>query len=134
MQQVTLTPTRGEAVEFNGELLFRLDGADDGQTGGRWHDIEIYRTDSAMLAVSLVYRSSAPNESEHGVVHTAEDVADVDAMLSLYAPNDSVVMEPGLKRTRVVEAVTRQYDLQVNEVLSRLQTLSEVTASASKPR
>ena len=135
MQQVTLAPTGGEVVEFNGELLFRLEGDDhDGQAGGRWHDIEIYRIESGSLAVSVTYRTTAAMESSLCAVDTAQDANDVDSILSLYAPDESVVMDAGSSRNRVIETVVRRYDLQVNEVLRRLQSSPEVTGTSTKPR
>lgn len=134
MQQVLLSPSDAEAVEFTGELLVDLAGNDqDGRQGGRWHDISIYRTDAGSLAVCVTYRTAAPTETEHCYVELAEDVAEVDALLSLYDPKEYVALEPGTDRNRVVDAVVRCYDFQVLEVLDRLQSLPDTDLPA-KPR
>lgn len=124
MEQISLSPTGLAAIKFAGDLLIELHGEDsDSQTAGRWHDISVYRTDSGSLATCVAYRTQVPTESENCHVDIAEDVADVDNILSLYEPKQHVVMEAGTARNRVVDTVVRRYDQQVNEVLERLQSL-----------
>lgn len=134
MQQVLLSPSGADAFEFTGELLVSLAGDDpEGRNGGRWHDISIYRTDTDSLAICVTYRTAAPTETEHCYVELAEDVAEVDALLSLYNPKEHITLEPRTDRNRVVDAVVRCYDFQVLELLDQLQSLSD-NDLPSKPR
>ncbi len=134
MQQVSLSPTDAAALEFTGDLLVGLEGNDqDGRTGGRWHDINIYSTDTGSLATCVTYRTTVSTEIGHCYVDMAQDSSEVDALLSLYDPKERIVLESGCDRNRVVEAVVRRYDLQVLEVLDRLQSLPAEDPPA-KPR
>ncbi|NQV26136.1 MAG: hypothetical protein HQ518_17400 [Rhodopirellula sp.] len=135
MQPIVLSPTQQPPIEFDGELLLSVDGQDaDGQTGGRWHDISVYRTGSGELAVEISYRTTAAGELEHRSVEMAQDVSDVDATLSLYDPKELVVQEPGPARTRLVDVLVRRYDVAVNDILSRLQDVSTTPDTPTKPR
>lgn len=134
MEQVSLSPTGMAAVEFFGDLLIGIQGDDsDSHTGGRWHDISIYKTDTGSMATCIAYRTQVPAESDQCHVDMADDVADVDNVLSLYEPGQHIVMEEGHARNRAVDAVIRHYDLQVTEVLEHLQS-SPVDDTPGKPR
>lgn len=125
MQQVLLSPTDAATFEFAGELLVSIAGNDaDGRTGGRWHDLSVYRTDSGKLAICVTFRTAAVTEVEHCYVELADDLAEVDTLLSLYDPKGHIVLEAGSDRNRVIDAVVRSYDLQVLEALDQLQSLS----------
>lgn len=134
MEQISLSPSGPDAVQFVGDLMIAVQG-DDGtkQTDGRWHGISIYRTGTGNLATYIAYRIQVPAESEQCHVDLAEDMADVDNVLSLYDLSQHIVMEAGHARNLGVDAVIRNYDLQVNDDLEHLQSLPADDAS-SKPR
>lgn len=134
MHQVSLSPTGLDTLEFTGDLLISVEGNDqDSRTGGRWHNISVYQTDTGSLATCIAYQTTAADEAGHCQVEMAQDVSDVDSILSLYDPKQHLVMEPGHGFNRVAEAVIRQYDTQVNEVLDFLHSSSPAQAPA-KPR
>lgn len=135
MQQIVLSPSRLPQVAFDGELLVSACGEDvDGATGGRWHDLTVYRTESGEFAVVIAYRTNATGESEDCSVEMAQDESDVDSILSLYDPKGMVVLDDGPDRKRLVDTLVRHYDLAVNDVLTRLQSVSDTTEFPAKPR
>lgn len=133
MQKIVLNPTDGKAVEFTGEPLLQFHGNDNGETGGRWHDINVYRSESGDLYVEIVYHTSAAGESANCQVEEVTNATEVDATLSLYEPQQFLKMESGPARKRLVNVLLQRYDTQVNDVLSAFQD-SEPDSPASKPR
>lgn len=135
METITLTPTGHDPITFKGDLAVHVTGgAPDDQTGGRRHVIDVYSLPDSSLAVAIRYETTASGESGHCSVDTAVDESEVDAVLSLYEPQQFVAMAPGDRRTQVFDVLTRRYDTLVIQVLNELRSRTELSESAPNAR
>jgi hypothetical protein len=135
MNHVSLKTTDQAEMEFDGELLFSEAGNDaDGSTGGRWHDISVFREASGEMVVAVGYRTQWPSETNRLYAERADTVDEADALLSLYeagAEIDPLILNslPEPDRKRLTGRVINRFDMQVNSVLSQLEA---IVAAAGK--
>lgn len=129
INRVSLKPTNQPEMEFDGELLFSETGSDtDGSTGGRCHDISVFRDNTGEMIVAVAYRTSCPGETNRLSAEKAETVDDADAVLSLYDAGteiDQRILNAMTEsdRMRLTGRVLQRYDLQVASVLSQLESI-----------
>tara|TARA_R110002072_G_scaffold303123_1_gene494617 strand:+ start:16870 stop:17280 length:411 start_codon:yes stop_codon:yes gene_type:complete len=129
MNRISLNRTNQEALEFEGELLLQEPGNDaDGSSGGRWHDISVYREAGEDMVIAVAYRTQCSTESALIHAERADDVNDADSVLSLYEATEGIDRQslnemPENSRKRLLERVVSRYDLQVNSVLVQLEAI-----------
>ncbi len=129
MEAVRVVRTGLPDLQFEGECIVESRGDDtDGTTGNRWHDVIVYRASDGEYIVSIIYRTVHPDESPDAFVETASSLEDVEGALSLYDPiervNHEAIAVQRMPVQAVLRVITRRYDLQVNEILERLQKAS----------
>ncbi len=113
-------------LEFMGECIANSQGEVPAETDGdRWHDLNVYRAADGEIIVSIAYQTTHPEESSDNYVETAASLEEVEGVLSLYNPiervNEDAIAGQRKPVQSVLQAITRRYDLQVNDVLEQLQ-------------
>jgi hypothetical protein len=129
MAAFQLSRTELPVLEFSGIRLLHLNGADS--TGGRHHDLTIYRTDDGQFVAAVSYRSPYPSELQDDYVEAADSVEEIDEILSLYDPTERIDSElfegvEGAHHHPVKQTLMRHYDQQVAEALEILQAMETV--------
>lgn len=122
MQTFTLERTGLPALKFQGEQIADSRGRRTNElTGGRYHDIQIFRTDDRRLVVAISYASPLDSEVSDHIVDEVSSLEDVDDVLSLYDPTERLDLDEFASaqcREAVECALTRAFDHQVIDVLS----------------
>jgi hypothetical protein len=126
IQHYELPRTGLPDLTFRGALLVevssRLPHCQDPQ---RWHNVSVYRTEEAYLAVWIGYRSTFPGETPHDEVELINGPEELEPLLSLYNPAEHArilsVEESGGGEAR--RDLISRYDRTVCDLLSRLPQL-----------
>ena len=134
MASFTIERTGLPVLQFNGEELVDLAGCDpDGSTGGRVHDVSVYRTEDGEFIVEISYRSPHSSEVSDDYVEAVESTAEIEEILSLYDPTErmdrSLFGQHESNRVQVIaDALTRRYDQQVARVIDSFETAQTLEA------
>lgn len=133
MPRHTFTRTGDLPVSFSGELIARASTfRNQGPGNNRWHDLELYRTDSGRLVARVVYDSSWQGEDTISWLGYAGDPAEfrdavrARALVGMvgYPPHDSYRE----KQARNEADLRTRFDVALSELFDGVPELVEEVA------
>ena len=135
VNNIRIQRTRGPEVTFEGELVARSPGdRNDDATGGRWHDITVYRTSTDKWVVCIHYDTRVPSEEPIVDAEVVDDPHEIELVLQIYQPNE-YVDRTGLRtlseeaRNKLKRQLFATYDRQVEDVLTVLRAANVLQES-----
>lgn len=124
VSEYSIAGSDGKTVTFEGQLIASSHGSRaDGSFGGRWHDLNVFKTVSGQYAVSIFYGSDHPTERSNDDVAFVTSHQELDDLLCLYQPEQFICPETlaaqpsSSSRQKLIDSVTRPYYRQVADIL-----------------
>lgn len=117
--------TGNRPLQFEGETLATgSSSTHSGATSSRWHEVQLYQTNSGQYVCSIGYRTQWQGESEYDEAESFAEIDGVVSMLRGYDPTQYLIGYPpgnltyDQKQDRIKKELRIKWEELVAEVLS----------------